>query len=318
MAKLKVAVLMGGPSSEHEVSLLSGKNVVAGLDKAKYEVLPVVVSRSGIWQTEPGELKKRIDVAFIAMHGEFGEDGTVQSILEKEGIVYTGSRPLPSALGMNKIFSSRIFRAHDLPTPDFLAINKNDNWEDLQLDFDLPFIVKPSSRGSSLGVSLVRERKDLGEALKKAFAFGRDALIQKYIYGREVTCGVLDDGRRKITPLLPTEIILKLSIFFDYRSKYANNASEEVTPPRLPEKTIEKIKDTAAAAHRIIGASDISRTDMILSHEDNKLYVLEINTIPGLTPNSLLPKEAAATGISFSELLDKIIQAAINRHGFSH
>jgi len=309
---------MGGPSSEHEVSLLSGKNVVAGLDKAKYEVLPIVVSRSGIWQTEPGELKKRIEVVFIAMHGEFGEDGTVQSILEKEGLVYTGSRPLPSALGMNKIFSSRIFRAHDLLTPDFLAINKNDNLENLELNFDLPFIVKPSSRGSSLGVSLVRERKDLGEALKKAFGFGRDALVQKYIYGQELACGVLDENSGKERALMPIEIVAKTSGFFDYYAKYTVKAREEIMPPRLSEPAIRLVRETAEKAHQSIGASGVSRTDMIFSADDSRVYILEINTIPEFTVSSLLIRGAEAVGIKFPELLDKIIQAAINRHGFSH
>jgi D-alanine-D-alanine ligase len=318
MKIIKLAVLMGGPSSEYDVSLASGENIIAGLDRTKYEVLSVRVTKGGVWQVPPEELRKKADLVFIAMHGEFGEDGTVQSILEGLGVPYTGSAPLPSALGMNKIFSDRLFRAHGLITPEAIIVNKNEKLKDLVVPFYLPVVVKPANRGSSVAVSVIRRKEDIIPAVKKAFEVSRDVIIQKYINGREVTCGALDDGRGLITSLAPTEIIPKFSNFFDYRSKYANNASEKATPPRLPAETIEKIKNTAAAAHRIIGASGMSRTDMIFSYEDNNLYVLEINTIPCMTLTSILPKEAAAMGISFSGLLDRIIQAALNRYGLSY
>lgn len=308
-----MAVLMGGPSAEYDVSLSSGKNVCQALNKEKYEVLPLIISRSGEWQVTPEKLREKIDIAFLALHGEFGEDGTVQSMLEEAGIVYTGSNPLSSALGMNKIFSSLLFRANDLAVPEFMVINKKDGLDDLEPVFDAPWIVKPANRGSSVGMTVVREKKNLIDAVRYALLFSRDVMIEKYIYGRELTCGVIDDGLGKITPLIPTEIIPKTSHFFDYQAKYTAGASEEITPPRLTEATIKLVQEIAAQAHRIIGASGMSRTDMILAYDDHKLYVLEINTIPGMTPISLLPQGAQAAGLSFSELLDKIIQAAFNR-----
>jgi len=305
---------MGGPSAEYDVSLLSGKNVCSALDKEKYEILPVVINRSGEWQIPVEELQKKIDVAFISLHGEFGEDGTVQSILEQAGIVYTGSSPLSSALGMNKIFSALLFKANDLNVPDFMVVNKKDNPNDLKPIFDLPWIVKPANRGSSVGVTIIRKEEDLIPAVQHALSFSRDALIQKYLFGLELTCGVIDDGRDKITPLIPTEIIPRTSHFFDYSAKYTPRASEEITPPRLTDSMIQLIQKTAVKTHQVIGASGVSRTDMILTHHDNNLYILEINTIPGMTSTSLLSQGARAAGISFSELLDKIIQAAFNRY----
>lgn len=305
---------MGGPSAEYDVSLLSGKNVCQALNKEKYEVLPLIISRSGEWQIAPDKLREKIDIAFLALHGEFGEDGAAQSMLKEAGIVYTGSNPLSSALGMNKIFSSLLFRANDLLVPEFMIISKKDSLNDLGPVFDPPWIIKPANRGSSVGITVVREKKNLIDAVRYALLFSRDVLIQKYLYGRELTCGVIDDGQGKITPLIPTEIIPKTSHFFDYQAKYTPRASEEITPPRLADSIIKLIQETAVKAHQVIGASGMSRTDMILAHDDNKLYVLEINTIPGMTPTSLLSQGAQAAGLSFPELLDKIIQAAFNRY----
>jgi len=318
MPTLKLAVLMGGPSAEYDVSLASGKNVTDNLDRSKYDVIPVRITKGGIWQVSPEELRRKADLVFIALHGEFGEDGTVQSILDGLGIPYTGSASLPSALGMNKIFSDRLFRANGLNIPDSFIVSKSDKRIGIRPDFDLPLVVKPANRGSSVAVSVVRRPEEILPAIKKVFEISREAIVQKYISGREVTCGVLDDGRGNVFSLTPTEIVPKFSNFFDYQAKYIQAASEELTPPRLAEKIIRQIQDAAAACHRIIGASGMSRTDMILSSEDGRLYVLEINTIPGLTPTSLLPKQAEATGISFSQLLDKIIEAALNRYGLRY
>ncbi len=316
--KIRVAVLMGGPSAEHDVSIISGKNVCSALDKEKYAVSSVVILRNGEWSVEIKEFKKRFDVVFIAMHGEFGEDGTVQSMLEKIRIPYTGSGPLPSGLGMNKNFSSLLFKVHNLNVPEYIVVNKKSDFTKIDIPFDMPWVVKPLNRGSSIGVNIVRVRDELDEALSMVFCLSRDALIAKYINGREITCGVIDDGLNKITPLAPTEIIPRVSHFFDYKAKYTPNASEELTPSRFSPETINLIQETAVKTHQIIGASGMSRTDMILSYDDAKLYILEINTIPGLTPISLLPQGAKAIGLSFPQLLDKIIQAAFNRYGINY
>lgn len=369
--KLKVAVLMGGPSSEHEVSLSSGKTVIKNLDKRKYEIKPVIISKEGKWLvpegwdhsvtpskvegshtvtggsggeilrlrpsgsaqndkvvvslSEPQALKKlkkeKTDVVFVALHGEYGEDGTVQRALDKAGLVYTASGPEASILGMDKLKSLKLFKAKGLETPEFLVFTQEEWMQNTQeiikkikKEMKFPAVVKPVSRGSSVGVAIAEDEEGLAEAVNAAFKYDQRVMIQVYIRGREITCGVLDNGKERITPLIPTEMIPKERPFFDYHSKYVAGATDELTPPPdLPQKTIRAVQNAATLTHRIVGASGMSRTDMVLG-ENGKIYVLEINTIPGLTQTSLLPQEAKAVGISFSEMLDRVIKAAINRH----
>ncbi len=315
MRRLRVAVLIGGPSSEHDVSLSTGKVVMNYLDREKYEVIPVMIRRDGEWQINPDELHSKADVAFIAMHGEYGEDGTVQRVLEEASVPYTGSGVIPSALGMNKIFSARLLRAYGIRVPDYIPVSKNDDIGNLEMPFGFPVVVKPVDRGSSVGTTIVRKEEDLPEALDNAFRFSYDAMIQEYIPGRELTCGVLDDENETI--VLPvTEIMPKAATFFDYHSKYSSNASDEVTPADISKEQTDMVQDVAAKVHKYLGAYGMSRTDFILGHDGN-LYVLEINTIPGMTPTSLLPQAALKYGLTFPELLDKIINAALRRHGIT-
>lgn len=295
--------MAGGPSSEHEVSLKSADNVVEKLDKKKYDIQQIIISKKGEWPVAPDKLAA--DIIFIAMHGAYGEDGTIQSILEKIDAPYTGSDVVASRLGMDKRKSSEIFAKNGLLVPDYFAIS--------QCKF--PAVVKPADGGSSVGVTIVETADYLQEAIKEASKHSRDILIQEYIEGRELTCGVLDDGLGNAIALPPTEIIPVARKFFDYQAKYIVGASREVTPPDLSEKTIKIIQDIALKAHKAIGCSGMSRTDVIIKNsESSKIYVLEINTIPGLTETSLLPQEALAAGISFAELLDKIISAALNKY----
>ncbi len=344
--KLRVAVLMGGPSSEYEVSLATGRKILSALDPEKYLIQPVVITKERKWLIPPPEAfllqsgesragstalvpreesqaltemrSGHVDVAFIAMHGEFGEDGTVQGLLESVGVPYTGSGVLASALGMDKPRSRVIFRAAGLRVPDSFAFSRQE-WgrdprhiaEHALACFDLPMVAKPANRGSSVGVSIVRQGTDVDPAIAEAFTNSDTAMLERYIAGTEVTCGVLDTDVGT-TPLQPTEIIPKERGFFDYHSKYTPGATEEITPPRLPPETIGRIQQTALVTHRAIGASGMSRTDMILGN-DGTLYVLEINTIPGMTETSLLPQAAAAVGISFPKLLDHIIASALRR-----
>lgn len=312
--KKRIAVLMGGPSSEHEVSLSSGKMVAEVLNRHRYEVFPVFIDKRGRWDTDTAKLKDLVHLAFIAMHGEYGEDGTVQSILEENGLLYTGSDARASALAMNKVLSARNFQTFGLNVPESLSIQHFGDLKDLRIDFDWPLVVKPADRGSSVGVTIVRNPNGIHSALEHAFAFSRNVMIQEFIKGRELTCGVLDDGCGNIVPLPPTEIVPKSSDFFDYNAKYTAAASEEITPPKLPADFIRLVQKAAVTAHQAVGASGLSRTDMILSPY-GKLYILEINTIPGMTATSLLPKEAWAYGLSFPEFLDKVIQAAFRKHG---
>lgn len=330
--KKLIAVLMGGPSAEHEVSLASGKMVLKNLDAKKYSVEPVLIDKRGYWlfkgkKTQPLsepeaalQLRhKKIGLAFLALHGEYGEDGTIQGLLSAAGIPFTGSGSLSSALAMNKSFSLRLLHDRGLAVPDFITVNSLD-WHKRPRELisviinsiGLPAVVKPNARGSSIGVSLVKEIGDIEKSLIKAvdFAFGfdRDVMVQRFIAGREITCGVLDIGG-KLTALQPTEIIPVKGEIFDYRSKYTKNWAHEITPPRnMRKQSVAAIQNTALEVHKILGCSGMSRTDMIAG-DDGVLYVLELNTIPGLTENSLLPKAAKASGIPFSKMLDHIIES---------
>lgn len=309
-------VLMGGPSDEHEVSLSTGKQILNSLDKEKYSISSVVIGKDGKW---PFPNEKKIDVAFIAMHGKFGEDGTIQGLLEAAKIFYTGSGVLASALAMDKVRSSELFLYHGFEVPKFIYYSKHE-WEkksdeiinSIKDKFGFPCVIKPTDSGSSVGVTIVKKFENLKSAIESVFSKSNTIMAQEFISGREVTCGVLDFGEEKGTQaLIPTEIIPKSSEFFDYTAKYTPGASNDVTPPNMEKDIIEKIQAIALKAHTILGCSGMSRTDMMVS--DEGIYVLETNTIPGMTPTSLLPQEARAEGVSFPELLDKIIQSALRK-----
>ncbi len=314
MKKLSVAVLFGGPSSEHEVSVLSGRNVLSNLSPLKYNAFPVHIRRDGEWPVSGEELSKEADVAFIALHGKYGEDGTVQDLLERLGLPYTGSGVLASALGMNKILSYRLFNSLGLNVPRFRIVSGYDlEWRKgypLNIPLDLPLVVKPYNQGSSLGVSLVRRAEDLWPAVQKALQLGREAIVQEYINGTEITESVLEVGDG-VVALAPIEIKSLVGDFFDYYAKYSAGSSKEMVA-RLPEPVVERIQKDAVTAHKAIGAYGFSRSDFIFS-PDGRLYLLEINTLPGLTENSLFPKAAAASGITFPRLLDIMIEQATKR-----
>ena len=310
--KVRVAVLVGGPSSEHDVSLASGRVVHANLDKDKYKVVPVLIGHKGEWPIEPKHLKDMVDVAFIAMHGEYGEDGVVQELLRDLGIPYTGSDHMASALAMNKILSRRLFKAHGMNVPESMVFNHYESAERDWSDIPLPAVVKPSNRGSSVGVGIARTANEVKLALERALTYSKSALIEQYIQGREITCGVIDDGMGRAFPLPVTEIIPKFG-FFDYNAKYTKGATDEITPARISGREAGLAQAVSLRVHELVGASGFSRTDMILG-EDGDLYVLELNTIPGMTENSLLPKAALVHGMTLGELFDRIIEAAFIKH----
>lgn len=318
--KKRVAVLMGGPSREHSVSLKSGNKVVAHLHKDKYEVTPVLISQNGHWEHEPSHLAENADVVFIAMHGEYGEDGTAQSMLDAAGIPYTGSGAATSALAMNKFVSGEIFRHHGLAVPLSFFVSKRDWRDDRTATFarmkhylSFPFVVKANDQGSSVGVHVVRNWDEFMSAMYDVFSITDSAVIQAFIQGREVSCGVLDFGwAGSEYALLPTEIVPHSGHFFNFDSKYAEGGSEEITPARVPDYVLREIQRTALAVHKAVGARGFSRADMIVDSQ-GIIFVLEINTIPGLTEQSLLPKAAAESGITFEDLLDRIILAALEK-----
>lgn len=303
--KLKVLILGGGPSSEHEVSLKTAAMVAKHLDKKKYEPILETVQKTGIWFP-----RQKADVVFIAMHGEFGEDGKVQKILEMAGLPYTGSGVLASTLGMDKQASLGIFRDKGLNVPAFEVFTKR---EKVKNNFGFPVVIKPADRGSSVGVAIAGSENEFKKGIADAFGYSDRVMVQKFIKGRELTCGVLDDGRGGMFPLPITEILPKKGVFYDYSSKYDEGGSKHVVGPgNLPSSIALLVGHSAMLAHSSLGCSGMSRTDFIYG-EDGKLYILEINTIPGMTPTSLLPEAAISSGISFPELLDRIIKSALVR-----
>lgn len=338
-------ILMGGPSEEHEVSLHTGEQIMRHLDPKRYQITSVIIAKNGQWMIDAphasmGQLSKEkdvqqkacavsqatalayaadrdIDVAFIALHGAFGEDGTLQAILDAVNIPYTGSGVRASALGLYKPLSSSVFRDAGFNVPAFRVIHTNELKKskekivrELIKEFSLPLVVKPPDQGSSIGITIVGHIRELIAALTKASVHSPEIMVQKFIAGRELTCGVIEKGGT-VCALPPVEIIPKAGAFYDYASKYADGGSDHlISPSDMDKKTIKMIQDSACRAHQVIGCSGMSRTDFILDN-DGKLYILEINTIPGMTSTSLLPQSAAHIGITFPKLLDMLIRSAL-------
>ncbi|MEK7497669.1 MAG: D-alanine--D-alanine ligase [Patescibacteria group bacterium] len=309
MKKLNIIVLVGGTSSEHEISLISGQQVVKNLSNKKYNVTPVLISKKGVWQFSVDDLKKmEVGVVFIAMHGTFAEDGTIQGLLELSGLKYTGAGVLVSALGMNKLMFRKFLNGLSFPVPKYVSLKRHDS---LNKVFKIlrgpPYFVKPNSQGSSVGASIVKTKKNLAPAVKNAFKYDDIVLVDEYIKGIELTCAVLGNENPKVLPLV--EIVPKKGEFFDYESKYTESGSEEIAPARISKKLTKEIQEIAIKVYKEIGCRGFGRVDFIL--KGTKPYILEINTIPGLTPMSLFPKAAKAAGISYPKLLDKIIGLAL-------
>ena len=315
-----IGVLMGGPSSEHDVSLLSGMNVMRALE-GRFEAVPIFITKSGAWLfgherrwVNPAGALGHVDAIFNALHGEYGEDGKIQQILNHFQIPYTGSEALSSALAMNKIAAQKILEGAGIRMPRSLVMGPHDLDTRSVMAFSAPpWIVKPMSRGSSVGVSKVGMREDLPAAFAKALAVDPHLVVQEFIPGREITCGVLEHfGGHPLMALAPVEIIPpKDADFFDYRVKY-NGATEERCPADFHGAMLARIRETAALAHTALGLRHYSRTDMIIKPPDKtrrapELYLLEVNTLPGLTSESLFPKAARHAGLEFPDLVSHII-----------
>lgn len=319
--KLKIGVLMGGPSSEHEVSLATGKNVFDNLDRTKYQPVVIKLSKNNMWfvngrLTNMAKALKSCDLIFNALHGTFGEDGRVQALMEYYGARYTGSGLTASALAMDKLRSREIFKLAGFCVPKTLKIKRDENYQARLNLFvnkitQLPVVVKPCSNGSSIGVKIVPDEKKLTKAVEETFKLDKKVLIEEFVKGREVTCGVLEsfDGQ-EVGALPVTEISpLKKNKFFNYDAKYKSGHCQEVTPAQIDEATREKVQRIAVRAHQLLGCRGYSRTDMILKNDS--IYVLETNTLPGMTNTSLVPQAAKAAGLTFSQLLEKVIVSSL-------
>lgn len=300
---MRIGVLMGGLSAEREVSLRSGGAVVAALQSRGYEVVPIDVARNVADQLREAE----IDVAFIALHGPFGEDGTIQGLLEFLNIPYTGSGVLPSALAMDKTAAKKIFTYEGLPTAPFREIDADDpdGVSKVLAELGLPLVVKAPTQGSSIGVYIVEREDELASRIREAAAFGSRVLVEKFIEGPELTAAVLGNAEPVVLPLIE---IVSATGKYDYESKYTPGLSDHLIPPRVAPETQEQVKDVALRAYKALGCRGFARVDFILS--DDGPFILEINTIPGLTDVSLFPDAARAAGLEFTDLIERILQLA--------
>lgn len=324
--KLVVGVLMGGPSSEQAISLVTGEAVYKNLDRKKYTVKRIVLTPKCQFAFVPDTGKKRlldlvnkdrkfVDVMFIALHGTPGEDGTVQGLLELLGIRYTGPKTLASSVAMNKIRTADIYRAAGIPTPDFVAFTKAE-WTKNKLDildqtgkFGFPVVIKPVDQGSAVGVLIPKNKAELEAGIGRVLKKFNSLMVQRYIRGSEATCGVLEK-RGLPFALPPTHILPNFGEFYDYTSKYKAGGSTHICPADFDDAVNEKIQEIAIRAHRALWCQGVSRTDVFVD-EQKKVWAIETNTIPGMTPTSLLPEAAQKGGIPFGEMLDLIILASL-------
>ncbi|MDP7033633.1 MAG: D-alanine--D-alanine ligase [Planctomycetota bacterium] len=341
-----VAVLMGGATAEHEVSLASGRMVLSVLGD-RHHLLPVKIDLTGQWLIpdriyRPGELDlsvedpfstdncrktdaagalarlrdANIQVAFLALHGASGEDGAMQGFLEIAGIPYTGSGIGPSALAMDKIWTREILAHHGVPIPQY-SVSKREDWitsrenvlHQIEVRHTYPIVAKSPCFGSSIGMGMPANLAQLTLLLDELFEMDDRVLIESRLQGTEVTCAVIEDSLHGLQAFPPTEIVPIGAGFFDYEAKYTPGATEEITPARISPELVREVQETSLAVHRALRLGSVSRTDFILS--GGVPVVLETNTIPGLTPTSLLPQGAAASGMSFSQLLERLLECAL-------
>ena len=309
MSKLRLALIAGGVSGEREVSLNGARGVEKALDPEKYKVirydpaidLPRIAADAA-----------NIDVAFILLHGIHGEDGTMQGFLELLGIPYQGAGVLGSAMAMDKNLAKIMYKLHGLPVANWEMASRDDITDPGRLleTLHLPLVIKPVRQGSSIGMSIVREKEMLSAALELAFEHDNEVMVEEFITGREITVGVI--GNKELSALPLVEVIPDAKYeFFDYEAKYQPGATKEVCPAEVSEEITQKAQKYGLIAHRALQLRGYSRTDMIVTGND--IYILETNTIPGMTPTSLLPQAAAQFGLNFPALLDRLIELALER-----
>ena len=303
----KVGVLLGGLSGEREVSIRSGEAILAALTERGHDACPVFVDRD----IDLVLRQMRVDVAFLALHGRYGEDGCIQGLLEVLGIPYTGSGVLASALAMNKAKTKEILRLHNLPTAPSYVIAA-DSGEDLiesHGSFGFPVVVKPAGEGSSLGVQIARDELELESAVEEALRFDDDVIVERFVEGKEISVGVLDGKALGAVEIAPRRG------FYDFQNKYTAGRSDYYFPARLSPERYRSVLRLGTLAHEALGCDGATRIDLIVSDRGNEI-ILEVNTLPGMTPTSLLPKIAHGAGLSFEDLVDEILKGArLRAHG---
>lgn len=308
---MRVAVIMGGYSSEREISLKTGRQIANALEKKGYEVVQLDLSNDLAFELK----ESKPDVVFIALHGRYGEDGTVQGFLEIMKIPYVGSRVLASALAMNKAITKRLLRTEGILVPSWLELTKEDFTGDKEgmkktilSTLGVPVVIKPNQEGSSVGVNIVRNQEDLCPALTEAFKYDSLVLAEQFVEGTEITVGVLGNSHPEALPVI--EITTETG-FYDYTNKYTAGRSQHIIPARIDKSIYEDAQEAAVKAHKLLGCRCLSRVDAIVSN--NQVYILEINTIPGMTELSLFPEAARHIGIEFPDLMAKLIELALQR-----
>lgn len=331
----KLGIIYGGMSTEHDVSIMSAKSIIENLNKEKYEIFSIYIDKNGIWQKEQNGKKENIqdivkylqnlDIIFPVLHGKYGEDGTIQGMLEMLKIPYVGCKVLASSIGMDKVYTKIIFqKAGILQAPYVYLKKKNDKYkivkenfeeEDLEINkivekLKFPMFVKPSNSGSSVGVKKANNLEELQQAIENAGQYDTKILVEQEIDGKEVECAVLENrGKNNIISSTVGEII-SAEDFYSFDAKYNIPESKTVIPAQITNEQIEEIRELAVRAFRAIDGSGLSRVDFFIENKTKQIYINEINTLPGFTKISMYPKLFEAVGIGYSELLDKIIESA--------
>jgi D-alanine-D-alanine ligase len=305
MKKRRVGVLMGGTSGERDVSLRTGEGVAAALEERGHDVVRVVLGGSDGRPIDAALRDAAIDVAFLALHGRMGEDGCIQGMLELLAIPYTGSSVLASALAMDKLKAKEMFRLHNIPTPPYYVATEVDliDLEEIHGSFGFPVIAKPRSEGSSIGLTKANDLSELSAGIETALEHDRWALVERYIKATEVHVGLLD-GR-----VLGCIEVVPKSGLYDYESKYTPGMTEYILPPRIAATRARGVMNLAERAVRALGCTGACRVDLLVTEGENE-YVLEVNTLPGMTPTSLLPKIAESAGVSYGDLCEAILDGA--------
>lgn len=292
----KIGVLCGGTSSEREISLKSGKAVYNALKKLGLKSVLIDVDKNVASKL----IKEKIDVAYITLHGPMGEDGTIQGMLEIMGIPYTGCGVFSSSASMDKIISKKIFEYSKIPTPQWSIIEKFKPVAEIEY----PVVVKPATQGSAIGISIVKNKKEFPKAVKNAFSYDDKILVEKYIKGTEITAGVLNGNPLPVIEIVPD------GKFYDFKSKYTVGKSKHIIPPRLSQKVISNIQEIATKVYNAFQCKSMCRVDMIVD-KNNDIWVLELNTLPGMTETSLFPDAARAQGMTFEDLVLEILKSSV-------
>jgi len=327
MSRTVVAVLMGGASPEHEISLLTGRNIAAALDSSKYDVRPVVVGRDGLWllsdSSVPVELgaaaeflRRQIDVVFIAMHGPYGEDGRMQGFLDLLGVPYTGSGVGASSIAMDKVLCKDVAARRGVPVPAQVLVSAQ-SWQTdrrtvlstIENELGYPCVVKPTDQGSSVAMGIPKEAGSLADLVSAALEYGPTAMVEQYVAGTEISVAVFGSEETGTVRAFPVvEIVPVRGEFYDFESKYTEGGAREIIPARISAVETARAQEMAVTVHTALGCWGMSRSDMIVS--DGVVYFIEVNSIPGMTDLSIYPQAAAAAGIGFSELMDMLVEDA--------